>query len=201
MALFAKCGGRSQLTFFATNGGLCGEIPLIQAFLARLGELSPEQMRVLCVALSGSRTAAIAIIEVRFAETRSLRWRHRFLEAPREDKAERLCDIVEVDETFFLESFKGGRGLPRPPRKLGGRADKRGLSAEQIPVLVVPDRRGACPRGLRHSFGVGTLQAGVPITLLQRWLVHARLSTTEIYANVIGPEEISFATRFWAWST
>lgn len=60
--------------------------------------------------------------------------------------------------------------------------------------------RGACPRGLRHSFGVGTLQAGVPITLLQRWLGHARLSTTEIYANAIGPEELSFASQFWSWS-
>ena len=60
--------------------------------------------------------------------------------------------------------------------------------------------RGACPRGLRHSFGVGTLQAGVPITLLQRWLGHARLSTTEIYTHVIGPEEVAFASRFWAWS-
>lgn len=58
--------------------------------------------------------------------------------------------------------------------------------------------RGACPRGLRHSFGVGTLQAGVPITLLQRWLGHARLSTTEIYTSVIGPEEIAFARLFWA---
>lgn len=60
--------------------------------------------------------------------------------------------------------------------------------------------RGACARGLRLSFGVGTLQAGVPITLLQRWLGHARLSTTEIYANAIGPEEISFASQFWSWS-
>jgi integrase len=58
--------------------------------------------------------------------------------------------------------------------------------------------RGACPRGLRHSFGVGTLQAGVPITLLQRWLGHARLSTTEIYTHVIGPEEFAFASQFWS---
>lgn len=58
--------------------------------------------------------------------------------------------------------------------------------------------RGACPRGLRHSFGVGTLQAGVPITLLQRWLGHARLSTTEIYSSVVGDEELFFARRFWA---
>lgn len=56
----------------------------------------------------------------------------------------------------------------------------------------------ATPRGLRHGFGVGTLQAGVPITLVQRWLGHARLSTTAIYADATGPEELAFAARFWA---
>jgi len=33
--------------------------------------------------------------------------------------------------------------------------------------------RQACPRGLRHAFGVGTLQATIPITLTSLWLGHA----------------------------
>lgn len=58
--------------------------------------------------------------------------------------------------------------------------------------------RQACPRGLRHGFAVGILQAGIPLTLAQRWLGHARLSTTAIYADVSGPEEAALAARFWA---
>jgi integrase len=58
--------------------------------------------------------------------------------------------------------------------------------------------RPACPRGLRHGFGVGTLQSGVPLNLVQRWLGHAKISTTAIYANACGPEEQAFAARFWA---
>jgi site-specific recombinase XerD len=57
--------------------------------------------------------------------------------------------------------------------------------------------RQACPRGLRHSFGVGSLQSGVPLNLAQRWLGHARISTTAIYAAACGPEEIELARRFW----
>jgi integrase/recombinase XerD len=57
--------------------------------------------------------------------------------------------------------------------------------------------RQACPRGLRHSFGVGTLQAGVPINLIQAWLGHASVATTAIYAAACGPEEIAFAELFW----
>lgn len=61
--------------------------------------------------------------------------------------------------------------------------------------------RRASPRGLRHSLGVNALQAGVPLHLIQRWLGHSRLSTTAIYADVVGPEELSFAARFWQAST
>ena len=42
----------------------------------------------------------------------------------------------------------------------------------------------ACPRGLSHGFGVGTLQSGGPITLTQRWMGHAKLKTTAIYTAV-----------------
>lgn len=55
----------------------------------------------------------------------------------------------------------------------------------------------ATPRGLRHGFGVGVAQARIPITILKRWMGHAKLSTTEIYLNVVGPEEIAFASRYW----
>jgi len=58
----------------------------------------------------------------------------------------------------------------------------------------------ACPKAFRHSFGVGMVQAGIPITLLQRWFGHARLTTTAIYTEVSGPEEFHLAAKFWRWS-
>jgi integrase/recombinase XerD len=57
--------------------------------------------------------------------------------------------------------------------------------------------RPACPRGLRHGFGVGALQAAVPLNLVQRWLGHASMRTTAIYADACGPEERALAARFW----
>ena len=65
--------------------------------------------------------------------TTAFRWRHRFLSALNQDKPKSLSGIVEADETFILESFKGQhKGLPRPSRKRGGKAVKRGLSEEQM---------------------------------------------------------------------
>ncbi len=69
--------------------------------------------------------------------TTAFRWRHRFLGSPALDKPKTLRGIVEADETFILESFKGRRSdLPRPPRKRGGKAKHPGLFFENIPILV-----------------------------------------------------------------
>ena len=52
--------------------------------------------------------------------TTAFRWRHRFLEALARDKPHALSGIVEGDETFILESFKGKRSaMPRKARKRG----------------------------------------------------------------------------------
>ena len=68
----------------------------------------------------------------------ALRWRQRFLATAALHRAEREGGIVEADETFFLESFKGQRHLHRPARKRGG----IGQPWERITVLVVRDRSG-----------------------------------------------------------
>jgi transposase-like protein len=73
----------------------------------------------------------------------AFKWRHRFLKAQNKSKDQSLAGIAEVDEIFLLESFKGQRKLPRPARKRGGVAEKPGLSAEQIPILIASDRTGA----------------------------------------------------------
>lgn len=55
----------------------------------------------------------------------------------------------------------------------------------------------ASPRGFRHGYGVHALHAGIPLNLIQRWLGHARISTTAIYADAAGPDECMLAERLW----
>ena len=66
-------------------------------------------------------------------------------------------------------------------------------------VMCALDLSGthACPKGLRHSFGVAAIQAGVSLNLVQRWLGHESIETTAIYTNVVGNEERAIATRLW----
>ena len=54
--------------------------------------------------------------------------------------------MVEADETYVLRSFKGQRkgvlSANRPARHRGGKARQRGLSREQVPILVARNRAG-----------------------------------------------------------
>ena len=144
------CGGR-KLQRWGRASGLpryrCGDCrrtfnALTGTPLARLHKKDrwPDQAK----ALMTGESVAKAAVRCGVAYTTAFRWRHRFLSAPSLDKPTSLTGIVEADETFILESFKGKRSdLPRPARKRGGKAAKAGLSAEQIPVLVARDRNGA----------------------------------------------------------
>ena len=44
----------------------------------------------------------------------AFRWRHRLLQGPAQEQNTELHNIVEADETYFLESFKGQRKLSFP---------------------------------------------------------------------------------------
>jgi transposase-like protein len=89
-----------------------------------------------------TRSVRRAARELGVANTTSFRWRHRFLQRSKDDRAERLHGIAEADEMYVLESHKGSRKLDRPPRKRGGKATKRGISHQQVCVLVARDRSG-----------------------------------------------------------
>ena len=93
------------------------------------------------------------------------------LQHPAEENGSELSTLVEADETYFLASFKGQRHLSRPARHRGGHAQKRGLSDEQIPVLVVQDRQGkhfdaVLPRADKKTLSCLLLQLLTPESIL-----------------------------------
>lgn len=67
-------------------------------------------------------------------------WRHKILTSLKQINIEAFEGIFEVDETYILYSEKGKRNLGRKPRKHGGKSKYRGISKEQVCVLVARDR-------------------------------------------------------------
>lgn len=67
-------------------------------------------------------------------------------------------------------------------------------------VMLTCGVRGphATPKGLRHGFGVAAVTAGVPLNLVQKWLGHAQVQKTAIYADAMGAEAQELARKMWA---
>jgi integrase len=90
----------------------------------------------------------------------------------------------------------------RQDRRAGARLWPWGRTTAWRYVCAVMEDAGldgvhASPKGLRHGVGVAAVQSGIPLNLVQRWLGHAQLSTTAIYADAVGPEEHAIAAKMW----
>lgn len=97
--------------------------------------------------LEGASLTRIKEDDIGICRHTAWRWRHRLSPAMAVEPQPSLSGIIEVDETYFVKSFKGHRGwkrgqrpAERPPRYRGSGALRRGLSSEQVPVLTAVDR-------------------------------------------------------------
>ncbi len=87
--------------------------------------------------------------------------------------------IVEMDETYFLYSEKGQRKIKgRKPRKRGGSAKKRGISNEQVCVLVARDRE-------KMTFSQTLGMTRLTKEQLDKAIGH-KLSNENVYGPILG---------------
>lgn len=172
------------------------------AFL-RAAELADRQVRTLCMTLAyaGCRLSeALALTADRVdlaAGTlvfESLKKRrtgiYRAVPVP-----PALLDALDLVHGIREQQSRRGRGRTARlwpwSRMTGWRAVHAVMQEARL------DGPHASPKGLRHGFGVAAVSAGIPLNLVQKWLGHAQLSTTAIYANAVGAEEHDIARRMW----
>lgn len=69
---------------------------------------------------------------------------------------------------------------------------------EVMEAAQIGDGPHKCPKGLRHGYGVHAISKNIPLNLLSKWMGHASLEVTAIYANALGEEQRNIAARMWA---
>jgi integrase/recombinase XerD len=190
MSLYGSTGGRKYLNaaerrrFFKASRRAALEVQLFCLILSLTGGRISEILAL---------TPAAIDIESCVANITTLKRRRRGLvrQVPLPRKI-----IGELNEAFHLrrrqrQPDSACRRIWRWSRTTAWRRVKEVMAEAKI------TGSSATPKGLRHGFGVNAFQSLVPPHLVQRWLGHASLRTTAIYAEVIGPEERAFATRMW----
>lgn len=151
--------GRQRFRCRRGEAGGCGRTfnALTGTPLARMRK--PEEWLGFAAAMAEHRSLdAVRASGVGVSRHTAWRWRHRLLAPLAAQPEAPLRGVIEADETFFRDSFKGSRGwkrgappAERMPRYRGGPAARPGISAEQVPVLTALDRSGGVvERVLEH---------------------------------------------------
>lgn len=165
--------------------------------------MTDDQTRTLCMMLvyTGCRISEALELKVssvqpdaRIVSFRSLKKRNHFIirEIPVPqiviDSLEQVHDIAEIQSNMLdaAQIYLWPWGRTWAWERVKAVMLEAGITGIQ-----------ATPKGLRHGFGIQAVQSSVPLNLVQKWLGHAQLSTTAIYANAMGPEEAAIAMRMW----
>lgn len=96
-----------------------------------------------CMLKGYSIRKSVKIVEINIAT--SFFWRHKILDCIRSFFGVGSVEgVIEADEVFFAESFKGTKPykMPRKSRKRGKQVKKRGISNEQVRIATAIDRHG-----------------------------------------------------------
>ncbi|WP_256568651.1 site-specific integrase [Bradyrhizobium sp. CCGUVB14] len=201
VAAQGQSGGRYSFSLYGPEGGrkyLNREER--RRSLTAMETLEPdERLFALTLALTGARISEVlnvtplafqiesSIVAVLTLKRRTIVWREIPIPAWLMAELDTHFGIAEAQR----DPARACQRLWPQHRVTGWRIIKDVMTLSQIVG------RAACPRGLRHAFGVGALQAGVPQTRVQSWLGHSRSSTTAVYTAACGPEDIEFMDRFW----
>jgi len=92
-------------------------------------------------------------------------------------RAERLTAIGRRESAIFLNDRRGPKGL----RRLTDRSVRRLLKAHLITAGLDPK---VSPHTIRHSFATHLLNNGANLRLVQEFLGHERITTTQIYTHL-----------------
>ena len=170
-----------------------------ERFLAAAArEPKPEhQTFALAIARSGARLSEVlalrpvdidldtAAIRIRTLMRRAEHWR----EVPL--PAETLRALELVHGLRSISPRRAGTPLWPWPRATGHR---RIVAIMERAEICGPQ---ACPKGLRHAFGIAAVIAGVPLPTIAAVLGHADIATTAIYMTAVGIEAKTFLARMW----
>lgn len=168
--------------------------------------LENRQIKALCHVLvhTGCRISEALSITPRLVDLSDKTLRFRTLKQRKKEPVYRSVPVP----TDLLEMLENVYGIQEIQRK----GAKKEMDAHLFPwhrsyswLVVkrvmdnanVPDGAHKTPKGLRHGYGIQAMKKGVQLNMLQKWMGHANIKNTIIYADAMGDEEREIAARMW----
>lgn len=194
---------RSEMRLFDTRGNrLYLDAEERQAFLAAARE-QERQKRTFCETLffTGCRLSEALEVTPKRVELKAGQVILRSLKKRREDVFRAVPVPAEyldtLDMVHGIRAARRSKKLKDAPLWSWSSVHAWRVIKEVMEAANIADGPHRSPKGLRHSFGVHGSVSGVPLNMLSKWMGHADIKTTAIYANAIGKEEQDIAARMW----
>lgn len=173
------------------------------AFLTAAGKADRE-VRTFCIALAytGCRISEVLSLTGKsidfgqraiVVETLKKRTKGIFRAIPVPDHLLDTLDMVHG----LKEANKGKKGQPDALLWDWSRMTAYRRVMEVMEYAGIPDGPHKSPKGLRHGFGVIAVTNGIPLNMVSKWMGHASLEVTAIYANALGEEQRQIASKMW----
>ena len=104
-----------------------------------------------------------------------------------------------LDELNLVHDLKSRQAQKKTAEELIWNMSRATASRKVDEVMKNAKIKGvqASPKGLRHGFAVACVENKISLNIIQKWLGHSQMTTTAIYANVLGEEERNVAARLW----
>ena len=156
-----------------------------------------DQTFALTLAHTGARVSEVLAMCPRDVDLEAASIRIRTLKR----RAERWREVPVPPE--LLRALEIVHALRSAPAKAAGRPLwpwSRATAHRKIARIMADagiEGPQACPKGLRHGFGVAAVAAGVPLPTIAAALGHADLQTTAVYTTAAGLEARDFLARMW----
>lgn len=100
--------------------------------------------------------------------------------------------LRSLDDVYDLQS---GKFMDKPLWSLSRTTAWRIINS----IMTETGIKGAQanPKGLRHGFAIACIEKNIPINMIAKWMGHASMETTAIYATASGKEERGLISRLW----
>ena len=135
-ALATGWSGTATAGDCSVTGQTCGKTSYAATGTPLAGLHSKERFFEQGECLANGMTVREAADALGASVSTAFRLRHRFLQAVQAHQPQQVSGLLEADETYFRESKKGCRKMPRPSRARGGKATPKGSARDMVPVLV-----------------------------------------------------------------
>jgi integrase/recombinase XerD len=102
----------------------------------------------------------------------------------------------------YLEEVHGYRGAQSDPLRASMRLwpwsrTTAWRRVKEVMRLANEPEYVSKPKALRHAFGAEAVLNKASLSLVKKWMGHAKLETTEIYTSLVGAEERALARLTW----